>query len=155
MQDKLRRRIVFIWTGLTVCILLLVIWLIDGLFGVEVIWTKGRWCIALSEGAVFIDRESTYPLESKLIIRREDQSLIWRPQRRIKYLEDTGTIVLGVSLPLWMPFGISAPMTFLLLLYSRKRHVEGMCPTCGYNLTGNVSGICPECGTTIQANADP
>ncbi|UCC32455.1 MAG: hypothetical protein JSU86_09270 [Phycisphaerales bacterium] len=30
------------------------------------------------------------------------------------------------------------------------RREEGLCITCGYNLTGNVSGICPECGTTIE-----
>lgn len=33
--------------------------------------------------------------------------------------------------------------------YSRllRRRIEGICMTCGYDLTGNVSGTCPECGT--------
>jgi hypothetical protein len=26
------------------------------------------------------------------------------------------------------------------------RRDRGLCPHCGYNLTGNVSGTCPECG---------
>lgn len=26
----------------------------------------------------------------------------------------------------------------------------GVCPQCGYNLTGNTSGICPECGTKCR-----
>lgn len=26
---------------------------------------------------------------------------------------------------------------------------RGLCPRCGYNLTGNVSGVCPECGERI------
>ena len=40
-------------------------------------------------------------------------------------------------------------------LWSRKRHwaewrlVHGLCPACGYDLTGNVSGVCPECGTPL------
>jgi hypothetical protein len=27
------------------------------------------------------------------------------------------------------------------------RTERGLCPRCGYDLTGNVSGTCPECGT--------
>jgi hypothetical protein len=34
-----------------------------------------------------------------------------------------------------------------------NRQVEGQCPICGYNLTGNTSGICPECGTAITTRA--
>jgi hypothetical protein len=30
-----------------------------------------------------------------------------------------------------------------------RRHQEGHCPKCGYDLTGNVSGVCSECGKTI------
>ncbi len=29
-----------------------------------------------------------------------------------------------------------------------RRKLDGFCPVCSYNLTGNVSGTCPECGTT-------
>jgi hypothetical protein len=32
-----------------------------------------------------------------------------------------------------------------------QRHRQGLCPTCGYNLTGNTSGTCPECGTVVTA----
>ncbi|HZL37098.1 MAG TPA: hypothetical protein VFC78_17395 [Tepidisphaeraceae bacterium] len=32
----------------------------------------------------------------------------------------------------------------------RFRKQSGLCPSCGYNLTGNISGICPECGTRVQ-----
>jgi hypothetical protein len=28
----------------------------------------------------------------------------------------------------------------------------GVCPKCGYDLTGNVSGVCPECGCTLEPN---
>ena len=28
----------------------------------------------------------------------------------------------------------------------RKRLARGLCPGCGYDLTGNLSGVCPECG---------
>lgn len=33
---------------------------------------------------------------------------------------------------------------------TRSRSSEGLCDTCGYNLTGNISGVCPECGTPVK-----
>jgi hypothetical protein len=32
---------------------------------------------------------------------------------------------------------------------SRRRQRAGLCPRCGYNLTGNTTGVCPECGAAI------
>ncbi len=37
----------------------------------------------------------------------------------------------------------------------RCRLPEGVCRTCGYDLTGNVSGRCPECGTPIERGGTP
>ena len=33
-------------------------------------------------------------------------------------------------------------------LRERRAHMKffGICPHCGYRLTGNTSGVCPECG---------
>ena len=39
------------------------------------------------------------------------------------------------------------------LLRSRRigeRKRLGLCPRCGYDLTGNASGTCPECGTLVS-----
>ena len=35
------------------------------------------------------------------------------------------------------------------------RRRAGLCPACGYDLTGNVSGTCPECGTPTPAREAP
>jgi hypothetical protein len=32
---------------------------------------------------------------------------------------------------------------------NRREIISGICPICGYNLTGNTSGVCPECGTSV------
>jgi hypothetical protein len=32
---------------------------------------------------------------------------------------------------------------------------RGLCPTCGYDLTGNTSGVCPECGMPLVASMIP
>lgn len=33
-----------------------------------------------------------------------------------------------------------------------QRPPHPICPTCGYNLTGNKSGACPECGALVVKN---
>ncbi|HXE55277.1 MAG TPA: hypothetical protein VN541_19795 [Tepidisphaeraceae bacterium] len=33
----------------------------------------------------------------------------------------------------------------------RRRRRLGLCPACGYDLTGNVSGVCPECGKPVRS----
>jgi hypothetical protein len=30
------------------------------------------------------------------------------------------------------------------------RTTSGLCPNCGYDLTGNISKTCPECGSKVQ-----
>jgi hypothetical protein len=30
-----------------------------------------------------------------------------------------------------------------------ERRRRGLCPSCGYDLTGNASGVCPECGRAL------
>ncbi|HUO07335.1 MAG TPA: hypothetical protein VM008_03345 [Phycisphaerae bacterium] len=32
-----------------------------------------------------------------------------------------------------------------------QRAMKGLCPSCGYNLTGNTTGICSECGQIIHS----
>jgi hypothetical protein len=35
----------------------------------------------------------------------------------------------------------------------RTRATRGLCPACGYDVTGNASGICPECGTPLSSSS--
>jgi hypothetical protein len=35
------------------------------------------------------------------------------------------------------------------LILRRVPRGKSLCPSCGYNLTGNTSGVCPECGTPV------
>ena len=52
-----------------------------------------------------------------------------------------------LTLPLWVPAGLTAAMPCWWLIRRPWRRLPGLCTRCGYNLTGNVSGVCPECGT--------
>jgi hypothetical protein len=51
----------------------------------------------------------------------------------------------------WLFAGFVMPWLWVLVaaglhLKQFARRKQGLCLTCGYNLTRNVSGVCPECG---------
>ena len=61
----------------------------------------------------------------------------------------------NVVLPMWMPalvLGVCPTVALIRGPLRRQRHRKrGLCPSCGYNLTGNTSGVCPECATGVGA----
>lgn len=68
---------------------------------------------------------------------------------------------LGIIFPSWMPplfFGFG-PALWLVRDHAQRRRQRRqrawLCPTCGYNLTGNTSGACPECGTPVPKKKEP
>ena len=58
-----------------------------------------------------------------------------------------------LSIPTYGAFAfcVSYPIVALICgpLRRRRRHRKGLCPACGYDLTGNESRVCPECGKPI------
>jgi hypothetical protein len=58
--------------------------------------------------------------------------------------------VTKISAPAWAVaflFGWYPALAFIRGPLRRwRRPQKGLCPNCGYDLTGNVSGTCPECG---------
>jgi hypothetical protein len=61
----------------------------------------------------------------------------------------------ALRLPYWLIVIGSAALPAARLAGRRRwqrRLARGLCPGCGYDLTGNVSGTCPECGTAAAAN---
>lgn len=59
------------------------------------------------------------------------------------------------AVPLWLAIvGFAALPLIRLARYrarlAHRRLAAGLCPSCGYDLTGNVSGMCPECGTKVM-----
>jgi hypothetical protein len=65
-----------------------------------------------------------------------------------------GVISREVRVPIWSLLvisGLLSALHALTLLIRHRRRKRGVCPSCGYNLTGNTSGVCPECGTPTAA----
>jgi hypothetical protein len=65
-----------------------------------------------------------------------------------------------LSMPAWAVCAVTAvlPMAWLVRRLGavrkagrRARARRGLCPECGYDLTGNESGVCPECGRAATA----
>lgn len=51
------------------------------------------------------------------------------------------------NLPLWVPLAATTFGSALLFWSTRTRRRPGLCPNCGYDLTGLAAGTkCPECG---------
>ena len=58
----------------------------------------------------------------------------------------------GAPLPLAVAGAVAMTVGAMYVLYHPselrvERRAKGLCPSCGYDLTGNVSGVCPECGS--------
>ena len=66
-----------------------------------------------------------------------------------------------VQFPLWVlllallmyPLATFLPPRLRSRLHRWRYRKDGLCPQCGYNLTGNVTGICPECGSPTLTEA--
>ena len=57
-----------------------------------------------------------------------------------------------ITIPLWAPLAgfLLYPIIGFCRGHFRRETGAPLCPSCGYNLTGNVSGRCPECGEMIE-----
>jgi hypothetical protein len=57
----------------------------------------------------------------------------------------------GLVVPYWAALLAAAALPAAWVVRAgrrrRRRRRPGLCPHCGYDLTGNTSGVCPECGT--------
>lgn len=49
-----------------------------------------------------------------------------------------------------VPFVLTLVLPVWWLRNRLRPATEGICPTCGYDLTGNTSGVCPGCGTRME-----
>jgi len=68
-------------------------------------------------------------------------------------LEYEGFDIWAIRFPHWLTNLITWSL-FFILWRKRRKHPEGHCRRCGYDLTGNESGCCPECNTIVAKQSE-
>ncbi len=93
------------------------------------------------------DPRFTAALDGELKARQERIAL--RSRRIVDESVSVAVFCAAVVLPLCR-ISIRLAIAQRRRAAERKDRLQGLCPSCHYNLTGNVSGICPECGAAIR-----
>ena len=166
MARRSRTRLVLKWTGLVICVLLLLV------AGASIRWSlawvrqAGDLGAGASGGVAWLGwRETKLPQKNTLAnwsrpglsvpvtnrAFRFDFSFSLRSWLTWRVFPKIGTVfgVRYVPAPLIVPFLVIGLPTAFLWYRDRRRIPPGHCQHCGYNLTGNVSGVCPECGRKV------
>jgi hypothetical protein len=102
------------------------------------------------------DGAATFPVPTSHLTRWLPGVGLRRTELRLNsYRTRTETTIITREFyaPILVPVVVLGVCPVICLISARRRHArqrrEGLCLSCGYNLTGNVSGICPECGTPL------
>ncbi len=123
------------WTGVVVCVVLVVAWPLTGMYSASYHGRKIE--VGYGFGGIHLWAHSEPTSSPYGWAFRHDFRLIWAPMTFQR-----GT---GLRLPIWILLLVSALPT-AYLFWRDRRYPRGHCQGCGYDLTGNVSGVCPECG---------
>ena len=141
------------WGGAMLTVLIAGVWVFSAFRGV--VWKRiysdfsATWAM-IGRGAVGYERVTLAAIEvapSSSVTLTSSTWEVWPispPQWSAYMLPRIGQW--GFVCPLWLPFLLIALPTGWLFWSDHKRKKPGLCPSCGYSLTGNTSGACPECG---------
>jgi hypothetical protein len=119
---------------------------------------KIHWVVLASAGGVAVQRSSylvafdTPMPEPRWRLVRRSEPIGATPS--FSRWRDAGYTAWGASydsnhlatLPIWLLALIFSVFPAIRVYSRRPKRPAGLCPSCGYDLTGNVSGTCPECG---------
>jgi hypothetical protein len=151
MKPHPRIRATIKWGGAAVTLLLVVVWVGSGWYGVLWTSTSGYWVGVKFGGFEFVHDPARVrdmqPPEWEVI--RGGLSWYWRPSW-VVYQTTT-----FLYLPLWIPVALVLIPTIAawrLDILARRRARLNLCPKCHYDRAGIVGGAagakCPECGAS-------
>lgn len=66
--------------------------------------------------------------------------------------EYSDTIGFAAKYPALLFAALAAAQLFRGPIRRSWRRRRNLCPSCGYDLTGNISGVCPECSEPLSRN---
>jgi len=144
MPHPSRIRRIAKWSGVVVCVVLVVAWIVStrwfgAAYSTDALVKPRSVGVGVADGCVILGLldgyaegwEYTGPamMSWPFIDSSRRNTILW--------------------LPLWIPFlTIALPTAYLF--WRDRGHPRGHCQGCGYDLTGNVSGRCSECGKEIE-----
>ena len=137
-----------LWTGTTLCVLIVAAFVVSGwwLLAVQVPTGYGP-AVTASGGAfgVLLEEQwsEAFVLESRTVSP-------WGSGPNWRWWNYWEVDWRRIAVPLYAVLLAVAVPTLLVWRFGRKPVRPGHCG-CGYDLTGNTSGVCPECGVEVQA----
>ena len=163
MPKRSRRRRILKWTGVWVCVLILIVWTASLQRYFEYVppqWPP-RASIELYDGCILVRVWTTdfaKDVPFRLQFYRKGSYSHYAVSRRYGFRLPTSMTsqrrgYTRIVFPLWMPLVVASVPTAFLFWRDRRRIPPGHCQRCGYNLTGNVSGKCSECGESCKRDA--
>ena len=101
----------------------------------------GTMCLAIDSGAIGVCIADDFSFPTLDLDRVNDWSWDVALLPSMLFRE--------VWIPIWMLLVPSVCVSWFLYRRAGRKRLNGHCPKCEYDLTGNVSGACPECGEPI------
>jgi predicted Zn-ribbon and HTH transcriptional regulator len=160
MRGRSRSRSIGKWGGLTLCLTIVVAFVMSFVWIPRCDWqTSGYWGdLLLDRGIVYFYAEASPkglsvhhpgPAKARLAMVWIGDEWYWPGPKKCFC-----TLVCHLSLSY---FACSLSILLLVgalptafLWYRDRRYPPGHCQTCGYDLTGNETGTCPECGARLS-----
>ncbi len=142
MANHPRIRRVAKWTGLVVCVLIVVAWAVSLRWGFG--YGSKRWVMACARGSVAVRITDVFDADGWGMFDATVFADSFWSFHLPRFFSDATIPLTECGIPLWMPLVVTAILTAIMFYRDRRRIPPGYCQKCGYDLTGNESGICPE-----------
>ena len=133
-----RLRLRLKWLVAAAAALSMLLFIVKSLYSQGLTWARSGRLIGIQSGDLLLGYDPTCP---DGLVEHGHDPYYWAPA--------AGSSV--ASIPLWPFEAAFFPLAFAaawLFWKDMRYHIPGLCPKCGYDMTGLADGPCPECGAS-------